>query len=636
MPQARRPPQPTTVKSAPSARIDLLISLALALAVFVIYLQTRTFDFLRYDDPEFVVNNLHIRSGLTPDSLRWAFETGYAANWVPLTWISFMLGIDLYGLASGWHHLTNVALHAANSVLLFLLLQRLTSVRWPSALAAALFAVHPLHVEAVAWIAERREVLSGLFWMLTIHAWLRYAKQPRLLTYVLAALAFACGLMSKPMIVTLPFALLLLDFWPLRRFQTTPLRRLVLEKMPLIALSAAASAITLLVQRGAGAASSLTEVPFHFRIANALVSYLAYLLQFFWPARLAVLYPYAADLPAWQPIGATAVLLAITLVAIAQRRQRPYLLMGWLWFAGILVPVIGLVQVGVQSRADRYMYIPLIGLAVIVAWGLFEVAGRRATAVAAIACCTLGVAAWNTTASWRDTITLFRHAVDVTDDNWAAANVLGQALLAANRVDEAVPYIQQTLRLRPGLPEAHVNLGAAFSKRGDFPAAAAQYRAALAADPRDAEAQDGLGVVLTEMKQYEEARTSLEAAAQIAPADADVRYNLGRLYGLTNRPDLAIAQFGEAVRLQPANASARFNLGTAYAARGQFAAAAEQFVEALRVDPDYVSARFNLGAALANLGRLDDAIAQFREVVRTHSDFPGAAEALQTCLEMKK
>jgi protein O-mannosyl-transferase len=632
-------------RSAPP-RLDLWISLALALAVFAIYFQVRNFEFVGYDDPEWVVQNIHIRGGLTPSSIAWAFRTGYAANWLPMTWLSYMLGVGLYGLASGWHHLTNVFLHALNTVLLFAVLRRMTGARWPSAFVALLFGIHPLHVESVAWISERKELLSGLFWFLSMWAYLRYVQRPRAGAYILLVLAFCGGLMSKPMIVTLPLALLLLDYWPLQRWKTTALGRLILEKVPLLALSAAGSAITLLVQQRAGAISSIAEVPFRFRIENGLASYLAYIFQFFWPARLAVLYPYATDLSAGRVIGTAAALTAITALAIAEPKRRPYLTVGWFWFAGTLVPVIGLVQVGVQSRSDRYMYIPLIGLSIMVAWGLREVAGHLAergaavrslaVALAAGACCACGMVAWSTTAHWRNTVTLFRHAIEVTDDNWAALTVLSQTLLKQDRVEEAMPYVDEALRLRPNLPEAHINFGAALSERGDFDAAAAQYRIALKSDPDNPDAHEGLGVVLTEKGQFAEALANLDVAEKISPGDADIHYNLGRLYGVSGRPDLAAAEFGETVQLQPENAEARFNLGTAYAAQERFSEACDQFREALRLKPDYQAADFNLASALASLGRFDDAVSHFQEVLRMQPDFPGAAEALENCLELKK
>jgi tetratricopeptide (TPR) repeat protein len=625
----------------PRRRPDLWISLALALAVFAIYFQVRRFEFTGYDDPEFVINNLNLRDGLTPSSIAWAFRTGYAANWFPLTWLSYMLGVSLYGLDSGWHHLTNVFLHAINSILLFFVLRRLTGARWRSAFVALLFAVHPLHVGPVVWIAERKEVLSGLFWLLSIWAYIAYVRRPRASKYILLVLAFCCGLMSKPMIVTLPVVLLLLDFWPLERWKNTAWRRLILEKAPLLALAAAGSAITLIVQRSGGAVASVSEVPLPFRIENALVSYLAYILQFLWPARLAVLYPYAAQLPAWKAVGAAAVLAAITVLSISQRKRRPYLAVGWFWFVGVLVPVIGLVQVGIQSRADRYMYIPLIGLSVAAVWGLHEIAVRRAAirqmaTLGLVACCVYGAVAWYNAAYWRDTVTLFRHTIDVTEGNWGALGVLSDALLGQNRVDEAMPYITETLRLQPNLPEARINLGAALSKRGDFGGAEAQYRKALQLDPDSPDAHEGLGVIQIETGLLDDALVNLTAAEKAMPADANKHYNLGRLYGLAGHPDLAAAEFAEAVRLQPGDAVARFNLGTAYAAQEKFSEAADQFREALRLKPDYAAARFNLGGALANLGRLDDAIGEFREILRVQPDFPGAAQALETCLELKK
>ena len=623
---------------APRRGLDLWICLALAVAVFGIYFQTRHFGFIDYDDPEFVTNNVHIRDGLTPAAVAWAFRTGYAANWFPLTWLSYMLGVSIYGLSSAGHHLTNAFLHALNSILLFFVLRRMTGARWQSAFTAMIFAVHPLHVEPVAWVSQRRELLAGMFWMLSIGTYLRYVKQPRTPVYLLLVLAFACGLMSKPTIVTLPFVLLLLDYWPLRRWQAGAAPRLIAEKLPLIALSAVASVITLAVQKGAGAVASLGQAPFGLRVENALVSYLAYASQFLWPAKLAVIYPYA-NIAAWKAIGAAACFVAVTALAIAWRKRLPYFFTGWLWFAGALVPMIGLVQVGVQSRADRYMYLPLAGLAIADVWALAELAAKRAalrTAIAALACFALAGVAWPATALWQDTVTLFTHAVQVTTGNWPALLTLSQELVKENRVDEATPCLNELLRLQPRLAEAHIVFGSALSKRGELDAAAGQYRQALAEDPSSADAQEGLGVMQTEKGQLAEALTNLQAAAKSKPEDADAHYNLGRLYGLAGRADLAIPEFVETLRLQSDSATARFNLGEAYAAQERFAEASDQFREALRLKPDYLAARFNLGSALAELGRLDDAIVEFQEVLREQPDFPGAAQALETCLALKR
>jgi len=610
---------------------DWWIALGLAAAVFAVYAQTRGFPFIGFDDPEFVVNNLNIRSGLTLASLKWAFTTGYAANWFPLTWISYMLGIKLYGFESGWHHFTNVLLHAANAMLLFAVLRRATNARWRSAFVALLFAIHPLHVEAVAWISERREVLSGLFWLIAIWFYFDYVKNRRTFIYVLLLAAFAGGLMSKPMIVTLPFALFLLDYWPLRRLSPAT----IVEKIPLFALALAGSVVTFIVQRHGGATASLGDFPFPIRVENAIVSYGAYAIQFLWPANLAVLYPYSGEIAGRAALAAV-MLLAITAWVIAQRRARPYLFTGWFWFGGTLIPVIGLVQVGVQSRADRYMYIPLIGLGIMLAWGLAEFAGRAAPILAIAACCAYAIVAWQTTGYWSSTVTLFRHAVEVTTDNWAALNVLSDALLNENRPRDAMPYIAETLRMRPNLPEARVNFAAALSKQGDFDGAAAQYRAALKLEPDNPDAQEGLGVVLTEQGQYAEALTNLVAAAKLQPADADAHYNLGRLYGLSGRPDLAAGEFIESVRLQPKNAAAHFNLGASYAAQEKFEPAIGEFNEALRLKPDYIAARFNLGSSLASLQRYDDAIAQFQEILRVQPDFEPASESLKKCMALKR
>jgi protein O-mannosyl-transferase len=625
-----------------SDRQGAILSLVLAVAVLAVYWQVGQFGFIGYDDPEFVLNNPHIRQGLTPAAIAWAFTTGYAANWFPVTWLSYLLGVNLYGLAPGWHHLTNVFLHALNSVLLFALLRRMTGARWPSFFAALLFAVHPLHVEAVAWIAERRELLSGLFWFLSILAWLRYIERSTLASYLLLLGAFACGLMSKPDIVALPFALLLLDYWPLGRWKTTAARSLILEKLPLVALSAASCAVTLLVQQGGGATASLAEVPFRFRLENAVVSYAAYVWQFFWPARLAVLYPYDSNLPAWQVAGAAAALAAITALAVVWRRRRPYLFTGWFWFAGILVPTIGLVQVGVQARADRYMYIPMIGLSLAAVWSAAELAARRpavrslAVAAGVSACCVYGVAAWSTAAYWRDTVDLFRHTVAVTTDNWAALTTLSQALLSANRAEEAMPYVTEALGLRPNLAEAHINYGSVLRQRGELDAAAAEYRRALASDPNNPDAREGLGIVSSEKGDAAGALANLTAAEKSRPDDPDMHYNLGRVYGLSGRFDRAAAEFAETVRLEPASASAHYNLGIAYANQDRFAEARGEFLEAVRLKPNYTAAHFSLGGALANLNRFDEAIGEFEEVLRLEPGSADAAAAIQNCLQMKK
>jgi hypothetical protein len=371
---------------------SLCIYLTLALATLAVFWQVLGHDFVNYDDPDYVYRNPNVQSGITLSSIKWAFTTGHAANWHPLTWLSHMLDWQLFGDNPGWHHLTNLFLHIANTLLLFAVLKRMTNALWRSAFVAAAFALHPLHVESVAWVAERKDVLSTLFWMLTIAAYLRYLERPGTGRYLLTLLIFALGLMAKPMLVTLPFVLLLLDYWPLGRFQFGQIvksvgqqsrkslnafshwklsRHLLLEKVPLFALSAISSIVTFLVQRTAGAVTSVETLPLKLRIANTFVSYLTYIQKMVWPSRLAMFYPYPdkTDL-IWQTVVFALLLLIISLGVIWLMRRRRYLLTGWLWYLGTLVPVIGLVQVGDQALADRYTYVPLTGLFIIIAWGV--------------------------------------------------------------------------------------------------------------------------------------------------------------------------------------------------------------------------------------------------------------------------
>ncbi len=637
-----------------------------------VYGQTLNHGFINYDDPIYVTDNPHVRNGLTPEGFIWAFTSAYDANWFPLTWLSHMLDCQLFGLNAGLHHLTNVVLHALNALLLFALLQRMTSARWCSAFVAFVFALHPLHVESVAWVAERKDVLSALFWFLTLWAYLNYIERRSPGRYLLIVLMFCCGLMSKPMIVTLPFVLLLLDVWPLRRKMAAGL---LLEKLPLIALSIGASVVTYLVQRRGGAVLSIEQIPLASRIANAVISYVVYLVKFIWPTNLAVFYPHPIQLPAWQIIAASLALAGITALVLRGIARRPYLAVGWLWYMGTLVPVIGLVQVGAQARADRYTYIPMIGISIMLAWGGAEVFERRhwskpaIAAVAAAACSAWLVVAWLNVTYWQNSIRLFQHAVDVTERNHVAHNNLGvalrqdgraaeavgefrtaleirpqdaevqdnlgEALLTVGSVNEAIPPIQEALRLKPDFAKAHVDLGSAFMRSGRSDEAATQYRLAVELAPDNAEAQYGLGGVLLAQGRTQEAVPHLQAAlphlmdtVRAKPDDADGHYNLGRLFGILGRTDEAIAQFSETVRLRPDDAEAHFNLGVALAARERRQQAVDEFSTAVRLRPDYVRAHFNLGTTLAGLSRYDEAIGEFQEVLRLRPDFPDARRNL--------
>jgi tetratricopeptide (TPR) repeat protein len=640
---------------------DIWICLALLAAIILVYGQTAGHDFLNYDDPDYIAD-VHVRGGLSLSGIAWAFTSGYASNSFPLTWISHMLDFQLFGGRSGPPHLMNVALHAISTLLLFLFLRRVTGTVWRSAFVASVFALHPLHVESVAWIAERKDVLCALFWMLALTAYARYVERPSAGRYTLLVLFFCCGLLSKPMIVTFPFVVLLLDKWPLERFGSHRASRLILEKVPLVALSLCASVLAFIAQRRQGVVNGLDQISLAVRAGNAFVSYCLYLRDFVWPASLAVFYPYV-ERPAWQMVAAALAVVAATALSVRCMRRRPYIAVGWLWYLGTLIPVIGLIQVGSQSRADRYTYIPLIGISIIAAWGaveLFDSRGwnRRALAVASLALCAAWAAvSWSDVEYWRNSSTLFTHALAVTDANYVAYNNLaaelrrvgnlsgaidnfehvvdilpedaegqdnlGEALTAAGRMDEAAPHLVEAIRLRPSMAKAHVDLGAVLLHGGHTVEAESQYRIAVELQPRNAAAQFGLGGVLMAEGREQEARNHLQESlpllhAQIAmnPEDVDGHFNLGTVYGMLGQNDEAIAEFHQTIRLRPGDAQARFNLGSALASRNRLSEAATEFAEAIHQVPDYAAAHFNLARVLAAMGRREDAIREYRETLR--------------------
>jgi len=454
----------------------IAIALALAALVLAIYAPVRHFDFVQLDDPAYITENPHVLRGLTLDGVRWAFTTGHAANWHPLTWLSHMLDAELFGVAPGPHHLTSVLLHALNTLLLFGALLRMTGAVWRSAVVAALFGVHPLRVESVAWVAERKDVLSALFWLLTLRAYAGFAApaEPaaprRGRRYALALALFALGLMAKPMLVTLPFTLLLLDWWPLGRLGRTGAWPLVREKIPFVALAAASSAVTLIVQERGGAVSAVSSEPFALRLENAVVSLVAYLRDMLWPAGLTVIYPFPESVPAWQAAGACLVLGGISLAAWRLARSHPYVPVGWLWYLGTLLPVAGLVRVGLQARADRYTYVPLIGIFIAVVWGGAELAARAGARfprrpalpaaapalLAAASILALAAAARHQVGYWKDNVTLWTRATVLTlrVDEFEAHMSLGAALAAQGRSGEALRHFAEAVRLRPDSAEA--------------------------------------------------------------------------------------------------------------------------------------------------------------------------------------
>lgn len=533
-------------------RRDVLIAVLLAAATLAVYCPVVGHDFVVYDDPVYVFENPHVRDGLTWDGLCWAFTTDHAANWHPATWISHMIDCQLFGLRPGWHHLVGVLLHAANSVLLYLVLKQMTQATGRSLLAAALFALHPLHVESVAWAAERKDVLSTLFWLLTMAAYLRYVRRPGWRTYGVVLAGFTLGLLSKPMVVTLPAVLLLLDFWPLGRFATDApgsdttygkrLAHLVLEKVPLFTLSVLSGIVTLLAQSGGGAVASYESLPLGPRAANALVAYVAYLQKTVWPTGLAVLYP-LRHVSAWQWSAAAAILAAVTAAVLRQRNRAPYLAVGWFWYLVTLLPVIGLVQVGVQSMADRYTYIPLVGIFIAFAWAGGDLVaqlrfGRIALPVGAgiLVLVCLGLTRTQV-GFWRDSVTLFSHAVEVTGENYGAQVNLGAALRYEGRPDEAVPHLREALRICPGHVQAHRNLGAILLEQGRLDDAIVHFRAAVGLQPNNASTHFYLGLALEQRGQLEEAAAHYRKAAALAPERLEASRCLARIAARRSDPE---------------------------------------------------------------------------------------------------
>jgi tetratricopeptide (TPR) repeat protein len=586
------------------------ICLALAAITFAVFGQTLNHEFINFDDNDYVYGNPVVAQGLTGQGLVWAGGV-HAENWHPLTWLSHMLDCQIYGLHPGGHHLTNVLLHAATVIALFLILRRMTGATWRCAFVAAVFAIHPLRVESVAWVAERKDVLSGLFFMLTIGAYVCYARGPRTAgRYGLVALLFALGLMCKPMLVTLPVVLLLLDRWPLQRAE--PTGKLLLEKLSLFALSAASCAATLWAQT-ALASPTGAPLPLSLRCANAAVGAVVYLGQMVWPSGLALIYPYAYHgLAPWKAPLALALLAVLTGLALWQRRRQPWLLTGWLWYLVMLLPVAGIIQVGHQAHADRYTYLPQIGIYLALTWlaaGWCEKAPVRRQAVLCavpVLLAALMFVAWRQTACWQNSETVWSHTVAVTDANDIAHVNLGAAFLQKGRLDDAISEYQRALLINPAVAETEYDLGSAYLQEGQVDAAAAHFQSALQINPSFAPAHFSLGNISMQNGQMDDAISQYQAALKINPANPDAHLSLGNALMAQARSDEAILHFRAAVQLRPEFAQAHNNLGNALMQKGQIDEAIAHFQAALAVRPDYAKARINLDHALSIKGTKKD------------------------------
>ncbi len=648
------------------------VCIFLAAIIWVVFGQTLGYEFVNYDDGGYVNENPVVARGLSLKGVEWAFTHIVVSNWHPLTMLTHMLDCQLYGLNAGGHHLTNVLLHTATAILLFLILRRMTGFLWRSAFVAAVFAIHPLRVESVAWVAERKDVLSGLFFMLTLWAYTRYVASCRWqvtrgdstpspatrhpsLFYCLVLLFFALGLLCKPMLVTVPFVLLLLDYWPLGRVtngewqvtrfripvpQLSTLNQLLLEKLPLFGLAVASSVVTIFVQHKALQSFERFSLPV--RLGNAVISYVVYLGQMFWPTGLAVLYPFTA-----RDIGFLAVVLSLVLLGGISAgvfilcRRRPYFLTGWLWYLIMLVPVIGIVQVGFQARADRYTYLPQIGLYVWLTWAAAEgCAGRRyrrvvlgglATGILAA----LMYCARAQTAYWRNSETLWTHTLACTSDNIVALNNFGYDLRQKGKVDEAVVHFQKALEIKPDYAEAHINLGDALLQKGNVDEAVVHFQKALEIMPDYAEAHNNLGNALFQKGKVDEAIAHYQMALQIIPNFAKAHISLGNALFQKGKVDEAITHYQTALQIKPDFAEAHNILGNALLKMGKVDEAITQYQQALQIKPDYAEARINLGNALLQSGEVDKAVAQYQQALQIKPDYAEAHINLGNALLQK-
>lgn len=592
-----------------------LICLILFGATLIAFWPAGKNDFINFDDPDYVSENPIVQKGLTGENIKWAFTEPAISNWHPLTMMSHMLDCQFFGLDPGKHHLTSVFLHAATALLLFLFLRKATGSLWKSLIVAALFALHPLRVESVAWISERKDVLSGVFFMLTLLAYAHYAEKPRKSRYFLALLFFAIGLLAKPMIVTLPFLLLLLDFWPLRRasftnarasktehwpLNTAPLSRLLLEKIPFFALSVASCLLTLWAQKLGGSVKSLSEFPLSLRVENTFISYIRYMGKFFWPDDLAIFYPHPNSWPDWQVAIAVVLLIGLTVLTLRFLRSAPFLAVGWFWFLGMMIPVIGLVQVGIQSMADRYTYLPMIGFSIALVWGVSYflerlklpalVLGSGAVG-AAFACL---VVTNKQVRYWRDSEAVYRQALSVTTSNYTAHANLGIALGNSGKFDESETHLRAAREIGPNYAQAHHNLANTLVQLGKVDEAREAYLTAVKMKPDYHEALSNLGMLAVKSGDFEQAKNFYARASEIRPDDPVLLHNLATALLELGSVAEAMTQYGKAVQLNPDFAPAHFQMGSIFAANNKREQAIHHFRETLRINPDHAEARQQL------------------------------------------
>jgi len=636
----------------------LIICVVLTLAIVAVYLPVRDFDFISLDDPDHVTRNPEVKAGLTGHGFSWAFQETFSGNWHPLTWLSHMADCQLFGLQPGEHHLVNVGFHVANTCLLFLFLSWLTQAVWRSAFVAALFALHPLHVESVAWVSERKDVLSAFYFMLTLMAYARYALSRNhklavkvgttVLWYVIALFLYALGLMSKPMLVTLPFVLLLLDYWPLQRFESSPLatslqglRPLLLEKIPFFLLSAASSAITLWGQRSDNSIPPFDQLPLWNRIVNSLASYWSYLVKTFWPRDLAAFYPLPTQ-PRIAEAGLAILLIAgVILAGWAQRKARPYIAVGFLWYLGMLVPVIGLVQVGVQAMADRYTYLPLIGILIMVTWLVSDFIPRLRSArigLATVAAGTLAACIALTAQqvkTWKTDQSVFEQARAATESNFLAWTALGSVMNKEGRHDEAISFCSAALQIRKNYPGAWFGIGVALEAQGKPTEALSYFKEAVRLNPKDPEALDAYGLVLFKEDKLDEAEENFRKAQAKRPFSPETHLHFGMLLQKRGKINEALEQYLEARRLEPQAPEIRYYLGNAYLAQQNLDEAEREYRTAVRIRQKFVEAQVALGDVLVQKGQFTEAALHYSGVTNDAPTNSFALDGLGYTLAMR-
>ncbi len=694
-----------------------LIIIFLTVASFAAFGRIVANDFVNFDDNVYITENNHIQAGLNSETIKWAFSTVVSSNWHPLTLLSHALDWSLFGANASGHHLVNLLLHIGGVLFLFFFLEKTTKSLWPSAFVAALFALHPLRVESVAWAAERKDVLSMFFGMATIYVYAGYVKEQKLSRYFLCIVLFALALMAKPMLVTLPFVLILLDYWPLERWpkalayvnlpaaatarsekkktkqrradsskekkisppltsSSSIVRSLLWEKAPFFLLAIVSSIVTLWAQNKGGAVASLQKIPVAERFSNAIVSYVSYLGKTFWPVDLAVFYPYLHSFPYWQIFAAALFLLGISIAAVLSRKKTPFLFVGWFWYLGTLIPVIGLVQVGSQAMADRYTYLPSIGIGIMLVWGIFYLLPREKLRkiilipAAVIVLSVLTFLTWQQCGYWKNSIELFNHALQVTKANYLAYNNLGVALAEEGKNEEAIAHYLAAIKINPYYADSHSNLGAALAAEGKNEEAIAHYLAAIDIDPHHADFHSNLGVALAAEGKNEEAIEHYLAAIKINQDYDDAYYNLANLLIKQGKIEEAIGRYRETIKINPDNARAHYNLADILAKQGKIEEAIDHFREVLRINPSSFAAlnnlgvnlekqlkhdeaiyyyqralqiepknpgvHFNLGVALGNKGDLKEAIEHFREAIYLKPDYEQARKALKMALDMAR